>query len=88
MIKTGSSDRFSLKLSHPKEDRLLINFRTGAVKHLELHAPSIPVPRLRPTLDAQYETELLTPSGSAVARLLTYIPGEVLTPKRLNVKLG
>jgi len=79
VIETKAGDRYVLKVTNPKEDRVFVNFQTGALRHLEMKAPAIPVPRVLPTIDDSYEPELhLAPSGSAIARLLTYVPGEVL----------
>lgn len=79
VIQTEAGDRYVLKVTNPKEDRVFVNFQTSALRHLELKTPAIPVPRVLPTVDGNFEPELrLTPSGSAIARLLTYVPGEVL----------
>ena len=67
-----------LKVSNPAEDPAAIAAQTLALLHIADRDPSLPVPRVRPTL--QGESILLWPSPVGVlrVRLLSYLPGQPL----------
>ncbi len=69
--------RFILKIANPAEDPAALIFQDGALLHLEVEAPAVPVPRLVPTLEAKPSETLSTPEGPRIIRLLTFLDGEL-----------
>lgn len=68
---------FVLKVTNSAEDPSVSNFQTSALRHIETVAPDLPVPKVWPSIDGQYEINVQIAAGSEHAvRLLTYLPGQ------------
>jgi hydroxylysine kinase len=92
VMRTASGEQYVLKIANPAESRSFINLQTEALRHIQAKSPAFPVQRVLPTLDGAFELELqVSPSKTAIARLFTYVPGEVLrfsnrtAPQRRNL---
>lgn len=68
---------FVLKIANPAEDPAALEFQDGALLHLEIAAPAVPVPRLVRTKDGAQSRTLATANGPRIMRLLTFIGGEL-----------
>ncbi|WP_042697533.1 phosphotransferase, partial [Azospirillum sp. B506] len=69
---------YVLKLTNPAEPPLVTGFQTGAMQHVALRDPSLPVPRVVPTLDGEAQTTVLIDGQPMILRLLTYLDGTPL----------
>jgi hydroxylysine kinase len=70
---------YVLKIANSAEDPAVTNLQTMALLHIAKTNPSLPVPRIFPTLDGHYETPLEFVDGApCLVRLLSYLPGEPL----------
>lgn len=62
--------RLVLKVSNPAEDRLVTNFQTSAMLHLELTSPHLMLPRIVRAKDGSVEVDVQLPDGQkSVARM-------------------
>lgn len=68
---------FILKIANPAEDPATLDFQDGALLHLQVVAPGVPVPRLLPTLEGKPCHTLFTSEGPRIMRLLTFLHGEL-----------
>ncbi|MEO8683598.1 MAG: phosphotransferase [Devosia sp.] len=76
LLEAEDGLRLVLKVSNPAEDRLVTNFQTSAMLHLELTSPHLMLPRIVRARDGSVEVDVQLPDGrKSVARMLTYIPG-------------
>lgn len=67
---------FVLKVSGSGEEPGVVDFQIEALRHLERTAPSLPVPRVVPTLGGAGAGEIAGADGSLhKVRLLSYLPG-------------
>lgn len=67
--------RFILKIANPGESLGELDLQVAVLRHLEAHAPDLPVPRILPDRDGAYLP--LEATGRRV-RLMTFLPGTVL----------
>jgi hydroxylysine kinase len=75
-IDTGADEGFVLRLINPAEDRLVTNFQTEAMRHLNKVNPELPVPRVVLDKKGDAEVEVILPDGRiSIARLITLLPG-------------
>jgi hydroxylysine kinase len=76
-LRAGDGREFVLKIANAAEDPDVSNLQTMALRHLAAHDPALPVPRVCPALDGQFETVARLNDGSRhLVRLLTFLPGE------------
>ncbi|UHS58589.1 phosphotransferase enzyme family protein [Agrobacterium vaccinii] len=68
---------FVLKIANPAEDPAALAFQDGALLHLQVNAPDVPVPRLVFTRDGRASHTLDTAEGPRIIRLLTFLRGEL-----------
>ncbi|MDK1374497.1 MULTISPECIES: phosphotransferase enzyme family protein [unclassified Sinorhizobium] len=68
---------YVLKIANAAEDPAALEFQNGALLHLEIAAPAVPVPRLVRTKDGGQSHTLATVDGPRIMRLLSYLPGEL-----------
>lgn len=68
---------FVLKIANPAEDPVALEFQDGALLHLAVAAPAVPVPRLVPTTSGEPSHTLATADGPRIMRLLTFLRGEL-----------
>ena len=68
------------KLTHPAEDRAVVDFQTQAFLHVAAAASAIPVQRLLPSVSGAFETLFTGSDGPhRRARLFTYLVGTPLS---------
>jgi Ser/Thr protein kinase RdoA (MazF antagonist) len=78
-MQAADGREFVLKVTNSAEDPAVTNLQTEALRHVELHAPHLPVPRVCPTLDGRFEAVVTLANGSDhLVRLLTFLSGEPL----------
>ncbi|MGB1252744.1 MAG: phosphotransferase, partial [Candidatus Promineifilaceae bacterium] len=78
-ILTESGEGYVLKIAHLDEAEGVIDFQTKALQHLEMIDPTLPVPRVVPTLTGEPYTRVTHPNGEAyLVRVVTYLRGEVV----------
>lgn len=79
VMRTSAGEQYVFKIANPAESRSFINLQTEALRYIEAKSPAFPIQRVLPTLDGVFEPELeVSPAKATVARLFTYVPGEVL----------
>ncbi|MCV9967769.1 phosphotransferase enzyme family protein [Pararhizobium sp. BT-229] len=66
-----------LKIANPAEDPAALEFQDGALLHLAIAAPTVPVPRLVPTKGGEPSHTFSTADGPRIMRLLTFLRGEL-----------
>lgn len=70
---------FVLKVTNAAEDPGVSHFQTAALRHIEAVRPELPVPKICPSREGEYEVVARIAAGSDhLVRLLTYLPGEPL----------
>jgi hydroxylysine kinase len=76
-VKDGS--HVLLKISNPAEDPSVTNLQTAALRYLESHAPSLPVPRLIASSAGEDELSLTLADGRRhIVRLMSFLSGRPL----------
>lgn len=71
--------RYTLKIANPAEDPRALDFQDGALLHLEMRCPEVPVPRLVRTLDGAVQGRLADEgSPPRIVRMLTFLDGALL----------
>ena len=79
-IQTDGEGEFVLKVSHPAEEAGFTDFQNKALDHILAVDPTLPVPSVRKSLagEAQFTVGV---GGSAprIIRLVTYLPGQLLS---------
>lgn len=75
-LRTPDACEYVLKIANPAEDRAFTSLQTGALVHLAIRDPGLPVPRMFPALNGALELEIAFDDGSTrVMRLLSYLAG-------------
>ena len=92
-VRTANGVGYVFKIAHPAEAREVTNLQIEALRHIAVVDPALPVPHVIPTLTGGYAFEIEPPRGPArLARLLTYLPGAMLSDvsrtAALNRNLG
>ncbi len=64
-----------LKVAGTSEDLLTLDFQCRALEHVALHDPSLPVPRIVPSLSGAAIAMAAVGSEQMPVRMLTYLPG-------------
>lgn len=78
-IRGDRGTDYVFKIAHPDEDPGTTDLQIEVLLYLSSTAPSLPVQRVIPALNGTNETRFPLPNGtSASARLVSYVPGEVL----------
>jgi len=78
-VSTKDGSPFVLKLMHPSRERSFIDLQCRALRHLELYAPGLSLPRVRPTQRGEdFITVKLAEGKKRFAWLLTFLDGAVL----------
>lgn len=83
-IRTDDGSDYLLKISHPAESPATVLFQTGALLHLADKTPGVSVPRIVPTLTGElFHPTRMSRGAIRLARLLTFLPGELMrgTPR-------
>ena len=77
---TGDADHpgYALKIAHPGDDPSVIDLQVSAVDWADSHDPTLPVPRLLPTLDGTFQPVIPIAGGGRIARLMPWMPGQSL----------
>jgi Ser/Thr protein kinase RdoA (MazF antagonist) len=82
-IDTAAGTPFLIKLAQPGEPEEAVSFQTGLLRHLQLAAPDLPVPRLRTATDgAHYLTPGAGPLEGRIIRVISFLPGDPLRTTR------
>jgi hydroxylysine kinase len=78
-IDTPGGVPFLIKLAQPGEAEEQAGFQSGLLRHLELVAPDLPVPRLRLARDGSpYLILRAGPLAGRIIRVISFLPGEPL----------
>jgi 4-aminobutyrate aminotransferase-like enzyme/Ser/Thr protein kinase RdoA (MazF antagonist) len=79
-IDCSDGRRFVLKVSAAGESEGAVDFQIAALRHLEQHAPALPVPRLIASI-AGNDRERIEAAGGArhMVRVLSWLPGTPLS---------
>jgi hydroxylysine kinase len=78
-IDTASGIAVLIKLAQAGEAEDAVSFQTGLLRHLEVVAPDLPVPRLRPAVNgAPYLFPRAGPLAGRIIRVISFLPGEPL----------
>jgi hydroxylysine kinase len=92
-IDTAGGTPFLVKLAQAGETEETVSFQTGLLGHVQLTAPGLPVPRLRPAADgAHYLMPRAGPLAGRIIRVISFLPGEALgavrSTRRLREQIG
>jgi hydroxylysine kinase len=75
-MEDSSGNRYVLKIASPAEAPEVTNLQTMALLHVAKVVPELPVPRVFPARNGEFELALVVDDGPArVVRLLSYLPG-------------
>lgn len=78
-VDTAGGIAVLIKLARAGETEEAVGFQTGLLRHLEVAAPDLPVPRLRPAVNgAPYLIPRTGPLAGRIIRVTSFLPGEPL----------
>ena len=78
-------DGYVLKISNDREDPGALDFQIGALRWLAQHAPALPVPHIRPTLEGQLTARVTGPSGKGhFVHMVTLLDGFTLAEAEID----
>lgn len=78
-LNAADGAEYVLKIAHPSEDPRVAELLTAVLLYLEQTDPALPCPRVRRTHSGDTLVHFVDESGRArTARLLTYLPGQLL----------
>jgi 4-aminobutyrate aminotransferase-like enzyme/Ser/Thr protein kinase RdoA (MazF antagonist) len=78
---------FVLKISNLADDIGVIEMQTQAVLHVARTAPDLPVMRLVPSADGEWQCEVEAPTGSAhIVRMFAFMPGRHLQVQEMSLE--
>src|SRR3984957_3073620 len=84
-VDTAGGQRFLLKISNLADDRPVLEMQAAALHHIERVDPGLPVMRALPTAAGQPWAEVPGPGdGTYLARLFTFLPGQVTSNTALT----
>ena len=88
LIRAASSDAV-LKLSHPAEDRAVVEMENAAMLHVARVDPGLPIPRVVPTLAGEPITLTTGDDGrSHLTRLISVVPGQPVEGRPVSPALA
>ena len=76
LLATDEGQQFVLKIANSLEDRALLEAQDGALSHLARFVAFCP--RVVPTVAGAMLSEIASPTGEHLVRLVTYLPGTPL----------
>jgi hydroxylysine kinase len=79
LIRDASGQRYILKATNPRENPQIIDMQTQALLHVARVDPSLPTPRVVPTLDRAVTLTVPWQGHPRLLRLLTYLDGQFLS---------
>ena len=86
-ITTDDGRGFVLKIGNPADDPGVIDMQTQALLHVAHTDPKLPVMRLLPTLEGEYQAHATGPDDrSHIVRLVTLLPGRTMEPDELRLE--
>jgi hydroxylysine kinase len=87
VLRDTSGRQLILKLSNPLEDPAIIDMQTRALLHIAQVAPELPTPRVVPTADGRWIVPAPWPEAAGASlRILTYLPGQMLTAAARSIE--
>lgn len=86
-ITDGRGQSRLLKLSHPLEDPQVVDFQNRALLRVEAADPTLPVQRVYPALNGEYQVSVEVDGQPMLARLFSFVDGLPLhrVPQRSRV---
>lgn len=75
LIRTPAGDGFILKIANSAEDLSVLDFQNQAMETVRIHAPDIPSPRIRRTLDGKLLATVSRATATYGVRMLAHFPG-------------
>ncbi|MGZ5298303.1 MAG: aminotransferase class III-fold pyridoxal phosphate-dependent enzyme [Actinomycetota bacterium] len=84
-ITTEDGRGFVLKIGNPADDPGVIDMQTQALLHVARTDPTLPVMRLVPTVNGEFQVDVTGPDGRFhIVRLVTLLPGRIMEPDELR----
>lgn len=78
-LREDCGDAWTLKIASVEEDPAIIDCQIETMRHIESVDPSLPVPRVRPSVGGVPTVTISGPDGAAhVFYALSYLPGQLL----------
>jgi len=87
-LNTDSGRRFILKISNEAEQPQVIDFQNRALLHVAKKDASLPLPRVKPSLDGQYYCSVASGGKTHLVRVLSWMEGSVLNDAAADAALA
>jgi len=86
-IRVPDGIGFVLKISNAAEDPAVVDMQTEALRHIARTDPSVPVPRMHPSVDGEYHPRVTDDEGNtSLVRLIDFMPGRVYEAPELSLE--
>jgi 4-aminobutyrate aminotransferase-like enzyme/Ser/Thr protein kinase RdoA (MazF antagonist) len=88
-LRAQDGSEWVLKIANPAEDPAILDFQTQALVHIAQVDPSLPIAHVKTTPDGALFHEIEGNDGRRfIARVLSFLPGELLDRATLSPALG
>jgi 4-aminobutyrate aminotransferase-like enzyme/Ser/Thr protein kinase RdoA (MazF antagonist) len=78
---------YVLKISNTAEDPAVVDMQTETLRHIARTDPSVPVPRMHPSIDGEYHPRMTDEDGNiSLVRLIDFMPGRVWEAPELSLE--
>ncbi|SEK07796.1 phosphotransferase [Paraburkholderia tropica] len=74
-IVDRNAQSYALRISNPAEDPAMNDFQIGALLHIAMVDPDLPVPKVCPSVDGETHLVLRVNGGERAVRMLTFLDG-------------
>lgn len=78
LVESADDAKFTIKFAHPGEERMVSNFQTELMHHINLRAPGLPIQQVRATSDGRFELILDCLGQMRTVRVVTYLEGKLM----------
>ncbi len=86
-VTTGDGRGYVLKIANPADDPGVLDMQMRALLHVARSDPTLPVMRLVPSVDGEFQTLVTGPDGrSSIVRMVTLLPGRTMEPVDLRLE--
>lgn len=87
-LTSNDGTRFTLKIANHAEKPEVVDFQNRALMHVAGRDPSIPLPRVIPTLDGQAHCQVEHDGKIHIVRILSWLDGLLLHESKIDIDLS
>ncbi|EPB7269007.1 TPA: phosphotransferase [Klebsiella pneumoniae] len=78
LVLSKDGTKFTIKFAHPGEERMVSNFQTELMHHINLRAPDLPIQQVRAAVNGEFELFIDCLGQMRMVRVVTYLEGMLM----------